>query len=380
MQKILFPLLFIISEFVTYPQIKVNIIVYAKNVLDTQKVYITGNTNELGLWNPGLIKLDKMNDSIWTKSFIFKKNVNLEFKFTKGDWINEALTESKLIPQNYQLVLNCDTTLYFKITNWKNGEKKTYGQITGNVKYHTNFSGKNILPRNIIVWLPPSYDSAIDKRYPVLYMQDGQNIIDPKTSAFGLDWQMDEILDSLIRKNIVKEIILVGIYNSKNRTEEYSNTQSGYSYLKFIINELKPFIDRTYRTLPENKNTAIAGSSMGGLISLMMVLEFPNIFSKAACLSPAFKIEKIDYVAPTRNSQLKIEEEIKIYIDNGGIGLENDLQPGIDEMLEVLKSKGFVENKNLLWIKDFNSEHNENAWSKRAHRFLEFLFPIIEMN
>ncbi len=233
------------------------------------------------------------------------------------------------------------------------------------------------MPRDIIVWLPPSYDSLPDRFYPVLYMQDGQNVIDPLTSSFGIDWQIDEVADRLIKAKSIEELIIVGIYNTPQRGQEYNNNKFGSAYINFIIEELKPFIDRTYKTLPDCKNTSVAGSSSGGLISFIIAWENPDIFAKAACFSPAFKIGKIDCIAPVRN-YLGAKKDILIFIYNGGIGLEEQLQPGIDEMIEALIEKGYIENEDFLFVKDTLAEHNESAWSKRVYRFLEFLFPMKE--
>ena len=118
-------------------------------------------------------------------------------------------------------------------------------------------------------------------------------------------------------------------------------TDTGYAYMKFIVNELKPFIDYTYHTLPDRENTTVGGSSLGGLISFMMLWEYSDIFSKAACLSPAFKIDSIynhDFVSPVKNYSGP-KKDIKIYVYNGGVGLEEELQPGIDEMMKRLKKR-----------------------------------------
>ena len=265
--------------------------------------------------------------------------------------------------------------LVFNITNWGYNQSNISGQITGNVRYHKNFKGRSVLPRDIIVWLPPSYDSLPNKYYPVLYMHDGQNIFDPLTSSFGVDWQIDEVADSLIGARSIQEIIIVGIYNTEKRGNEYNITNLGQAYVNFIIEELKPFIDSTYKTLPDYKNTTVCGSSSGGLISFIMAWENPDVFSKTACFSPAFKISNIDYVAPVKK-YIGAKKDLKIFIYNGGVGLEEQLQPGIDEMMLVLKEKGFVENQDLLFIKDSSAEHNESAWAKNVYRFLEFFFSL----
>lgn len=354
-------------------QIKVQITVTSNAIDNDNGIFITGNKPELGNWDPGEISLAMVNDSTWSKEFYFQKDDVIEFKLTKGSWDKEALNLDGSVPGNYIINILRDTSIYLNIKNWKDSTDIIAGQITGQVKYYSNFTGEKVLPRDIIVWLPPSYDSLANKYYPVLYMQDGQNIFDPSTSAFGVDWQVDETADSLIKAGAINEIIIVGIYNTNFRSSEYSENDTGYTYLNFIKEELKPFIDSSYRTLPDKINTAIGGSSLGGLISFMMLWENSDVFSKSACLSPAFKISDIDYVK-TVKSYSGVKKNIKLYIDNGGIGLEQKLQPGVDEMLTALKSKGYEERKEILYYQDENAEHNEKAWSKRVWRFLEFFF------
>lgn len=364
----------LLLHFTFYPQSKIELVVVSKLTGD-QNIFIAGNKPELGNWNADKTPLNKINDSTWSKSFDFMVDDSIEFKFTLGSWEKEALNSSGKISGNNILKILSDTTIIFKIDEWGNSRKKVSGQITGTVKYHRNFDARRGLPRDIIVWLPPGYDSIPNKYYPVLYMQDGQNLFDPATSSFGFDWQMDETADSLIRVSAMQEIIIVGIYNSINRGKEYNHTDLGKAYIQFIVEELKPFIDTTYQTLPDKSNTAVGGSSSGGLISFIMAWEYPDVFSKVACISPAFKISDIDFVAPVKNYK-GAKKKIKIYIDYGGVGLEEKLQPGIDEMINALEEKGFVKGKDLLFVKDQNAEHNESAWANRVYRFLEFLFPI----
>ncbi len=366
-------LLIFSSSSLIISQVKINIVVTSNNVKSNEQIFISGNNPELGNWNPAIIGLDKINDSTYAKEFKFNEGEVIEFKFTKGSWDSEALNDNESTPGNIIIKVLHDTSINYRINHWKNSRSKIAGQITGKVIYHNNFKGKNILPRNIIVWLPPSYDSLPNKHYPVLYMHDGQNIFDPATSSFGVDWQIDETADSLIKSDAIREIIIVGIYNTYQRRVEYVNCDTGYAYMKFIVDELKPFIDKTYRTLPERNSTAVGGSSLGGLISFMLAWEYPNIFSMAACLSPAFKIDKIDYVSSVLDYSGP-KKPIKFYIDNGGVGLDEKLQPGVDEMISALKEKRYEQGKDLYWFFDLTAEHNERAWSKRVWRFLEYFF------
>jgi hypothetical protein len=239
-------------------QDSVNVRVIVNSILqnDSSEVFISGNQKELGSWQPGKINFEKQNDSIWSKVFTFQKMAELEFKFTLGDWNTEALEKDGSVPGNHVLIVKNDTTLNYKIERWKDGTPSFTGQITGTVEYLDSLTFEFLLPRNIIVWLPPGYYENESKRYPVLYMHDGQNLIDPTTSAFGTDWQIDEAADSLIRKNIIEPIIIVGIYNSRYRRSEYTSADTGAVYMRFITEKLKPMIDKKYRTLPGREFTA----------------------------------------------------------------------------------------------------------------------------
>ena len=375
--KILFAYLLITVSFLTYSQnyqYKIIFVVQAAGVADTEFVFISGNDDLLGGWDPGLVKLEKVNDSTWSRAFWFRQGRNLEFKFTKGSWDYEAMNKDGFIPANNSLKVTSDTSLIFQVTKWRNKEPRiNHGQITGTVKYHLQFEGNGLKPRDILVWLPPSYDKVTDKRYPVFYMNDGQNAFDPATSTFGYDWQADEVTDSLIKAGAINEIIIVAIYNTSDRGREYMYTSLGYTYMDFVVNKLKPFIDKEYRTLPDRENTAVCGSSSGGLITLMMVWNYPEIFSKAACLSAAFKINQLNYVDTVAND-CSLKQDIKLYIDNGGIGLDAELQPGTDELIVALQNKGYELGKDIIWFFDKNASHSEIAWAERVWRPLIFFF------
>lgn len=337
-------------------------------------IFITGNHAAVGNWNPSAIPMTKQNDGTWRIEIQIQKGFKLEYKFTKGSWGAEAVYNNGTVPPNHIVTVEEDTAVEIKIENWKDSFQKTAKlQITGRVKYIKNIEFEGISKRDIIIWLPPSYDKNKKKKYPVLYMHDGQNIIDPLTSTFGTDWQVDETADSLIRQNRMKEIIIVGIYNTRNRTSEYSHNDTGRAYMNFIVKKLKPMIDSEYRTLSDRKNTAVMGSSMGGLISLMLAWEHPDVFSMAGCLSPAFKIDRFNYLPYIENFKGK-KKKIKLYIDNGGVGLEKRLQPGITETIELLNKKGYRTGKEIMWYLDENAEHNEAAWASRVWRALLFMF------
>lgn len=352
--------------------VRIEVITHELN--DTSAVYIAGNHKKFGKWHPGVIRLKK-EDDMWVKEFKFARGEQLEFKFTKGTWSTEALNDDSTKTSNISLDVVNDTLLTYNVNVWRRHDKVELpfeGQVTGKVIYHRDLKSEGLNERDAIVWLPPGYESDTGRYYPVCYMHDGQNMFDPKTSAFGIDWQLDEAADSLIKKGEINPMIIVGITNTINRTKEYTPSDTSQIYMDFIINNLKPLIDRTYRTRPEREFTFTGGSSAGGTISFMLLWERNEIFSKAVCMSPAFKTLQIDLVSAVRSYDGE-KKDLRIYIDNGGRGIDKRLRSGIDEMVTVLKNKGYKEGEDYLLVFDEEAEHTEAEWAKRIPGALRFL-------
>ena len=249
--------------------------------------------------------------------------------------------------------------------------KKIIGKdtVVGKVRFHRKFYSEFLKnERDIFIWLPPSYNRFKDRKYAVIYMHDGQNLIDPKTSFAGKDWRVDETVTRLIKEGRLKELIVVGIYNTKDRLEEYSDSEKGNSYLKFLIEELKPFVDKNYRTLSDRENTAIMGSSMGGLISFIAAWKYPDVFSMAGCMSSSFYYddEKVFKMIETGNN---VKPDFKIYVDHGEDGL-----PRGQRMFCKLTQMGFVIGKDIDYFYAPKAEHHETAWGDRLERPLLFFF------
>ena len=341
-------------------------------------VFICGNLPQLGNWNPSAIKMKNTGTHSW--SFSLKTDVTypIEYKYTLGSWANEGAEANGRPLSNFNIRIKRDTIIKDIVLFWLNGIKKnTTGKITGTVKYHPGMKGKGIPDRDIIVWLPPDYGKNTNLHYPVLYMQDGQNIVDPGTSAFDVDWQIDETCDSLIKNKVIDPLIIVGIYNTKERMSEYTPGVAGTSYMDFVVKTVKPFVDNNYLTLPGRVNTFVGGSSAGGTISFMLAWNYPEVFSKAICMSPAFKIQNIDAVKDV-SEYTGLKKDLIFYFDMGGKGLEERLQPGLDEMIKELENKGFVKNKDLYMVSAPNAEHNESAWAKRMPEALKLIMHKIK--
>jgi len=366
----------IFAQFIAAEEYNKNILfkVYANSTDDTSKIYITGNQEKLGNWVPDKIQLSNQKNHTWIINLYFPIGTELEYKFTRGSWNTEALVQNGGVRANYYLHVEKDTIIEYNINTWKDDYLKyNKRKITGLFELHHKVTFPGLKARDVIVWLPPGYATDKSKRYPVLYMHDGQNLFDPTTSFQGIDWQVDETADMLIKNQEISPIIIVGIYNTTNRRDEYSNTPLGKKYADFLINKLKPFIDKKYRTLSDRENTATCGSSMGGLISFILAWEHSEIFSKAICMSPAFKIDKVDYGKKVEQYS-GLKKDIKIYIYNGGLDLDKKLQPGIDKMTHALIEKGYIPGTDFIKFIDEKAPHNESAWAKHFEQPLKFFY------
>lgn len=219
--------------------------------------------------------------------------------------------------------------------------------------------------RKIWIYLPRNYSSS-NKKYPVIYMHDAQNLFDRATSYAG-EWRVDESLDSIVSP----KSIIVGIeHGGEKRIDEltpFSNKKygggKGAEYLDFLVSNLKPFIDSNYRTKPDRKNTAIFGSSLGGLISYYATIKYPEVFGKAGIYSPSFWYSDKIYDL-TRNT--RINKKTKFYFLVGGNESE-EMVPDLEKMVKLLKEKGIKE-ENLIMKIVPEGKHNEALW---ADNFLE---------
>jgi predicted alpha/beta superfamily hydrolase len=231
--------------------------------------------------------------------------------------------------------------------------------------------------RDLFVYLPPTYYAG-DRRYPVVYMHDGQNLFDQATS-FGAEWEVDQTLEAASADGL--ECIVVGIPNAgEDRANEYGPWRDsrhdsggrGDAYLDWIVGTVKPMIDHDFRTLPERASTGIAGSSLGGLISLYGFFRNPETFGFVGAMSPAFwfgdrKIYPFVDQAPKNPG--------RIYLDTGtGEGREvfNDVR----RMRTLLQVRGYFPDRDLMTVVEPGGRHEERAWGRRLRRSMHFLLDI----
>ena len=280
--------------------------------------------------------------------------------------------------------------------------------VSGKIERITQFPSKYVTARNVDVWLPEGYSPS--KKYAVLYMHDGQMLYDATTTWNKTAWEVDDVLSTLEKTGRIKETIVVGVWNGdKTRHADYfpqkpfenlkksekeaiyaaarSNGASVFNnfqiysdgYLKFLVKELKPYIDSHYAVSSKAEDTFVAGSSMGGLISMYALCEYPKVFGGAACLSThwpgIFSMEGNpipDAFIAYMNKTLPKANTRKIYFDYGDQTLDALYPPLQKQVDSLMEAKGYTD---PYWMTKFypGDDHSEKSWSKRLHIPLEFL-------
>jgi predicted alpha/beta superfamily hydrolase len=274
--------------------------------------------------------------------------------------------------------------------SWPSSVRQEQHTLSGEFRTHKNFHSK-FLPsdRDVLVYLPPGYEKNKQQRYPVFYLHDGQNLFDGATSFIkGAEWKVDETAQALIKTRAIAPVIIVGIYNTgKDRIDEYTPTPDtghnmggkGDLYGQMLVEELKPFIDAEYRTLPDAKNTGLGGSSLGALVSLHLALKYPQTFGRVAVVSPSVwwdnKVILHEVEALTKALPLRIWLDIGTK-EGGNKASDEETAKNARLLRDALLAKGWKQGVNLKYFEAEGAEHNERAWAERVRPMLRFLFPI----
>jgi predicted alpha/beta superfamily hydrolase len=233
------------------------------------------------------------------------------------------------------------------------------------------------------VYLPPCYKSS-SRRYPVLYLQDGQNLFDAATAFAGVEWGVDDTADALIATGEIEPLIVVGIHNAgEDRIDEYTPTRDpalkrggkSYTYGKMLIEQLKPKIDRAYRTLTGPKHTGLGGSSLGALVSLELGLRYEQVFGKLALHSPSVWWDNRFIL--TMLEEARVVRRARIWLD---VGTQEGSNPevsigNIRLLRDRLVEKGWRLGKDLAYHEASGADHSERSWAQRVAPMLRYLFP-----
>ena len=353
-----------------------------------QKLYLAGNAKALGAWRAEGLELKKGDDDRYHATIQLPGGEPVEYKVTRGSWNSVERGPDGAEIDNRILNPTKTEAINIEVATWVDQGKAEPGKSTasGNIRMHVGFHSTLLNnERTLAVYLPPGYDQNPDARYPVLYMQDGQNLFDTATSFAGVEWNADETAEKLIKEGKINPVIIVGIYNSPDRTEEYTPWQAlesdpvarGVYYGWATAYEVKRFIDKTYRTKPDRDNTAIAGSALGGLIALDTARAHKDIFGACAALSPSLWSAEGEMLAQwtADNDWMK---GTRFWIDVGEGETEDypagEAVPHLQTLAATLQSAGLVKGKDFVEHVAEGDEQNEAAWSKRFDQVLIFLY------
>lgn len=344
-----------------------------KNTLHNASIYISGDFEG---WSGGQekFKLNKKNNSYLIT--LPKQSGKINFKFTQGSWdlVETTISGNNIDNRTYQFIGKKDS-VKIKIINWNNPlEKKSTAAKNVFVLSEDFYIPQLDRKRKIRIYLPPNYDTSL-KSYPVLYMHDGQNLFDNATSYAG-EWEIDETLNKLY-KEIGFELIVIGIDNGgEKRMDEYSPWKNkkygggeGDAYLDFIVQTLKPYVDNNYRTKSNKENSAIMGSSMGGLISQYAGLKYPDIFTKIGVFSPSFWFSKDTFYYTKKHAQLNNTKMFFLVGEQEGENIVMDM----GKMIKLMKNNGFPY-KNISQKVIPNGQHNEALWRNNFEEAVLWLF------
>jgi len=341
---------------------------------DADDWYVAGSFNN---WHP-------REDAFKLKPFGTKRKAivlsdlpagKYQFKITRGSWEKGETSAEGGAIANREVDVISDTIVYVRVAGWQDDypSKPKPNTATAQVQIiDTAFKIPQLnRTRRIWAYLPKGYATS-KKSYPVIYMHDGQNLFNEQTAPFG-EWGVDEAIDTLQTK-FKKEAIIIGIDNGGDKRmveyNPYDNAQfgkgEGDKYVDFLALTLKPYIDKTFRTRKDSAHTFIAGSSMGGLISLYAVAKYPNVFGGAGVFSPAFWTAPALYDAVS-NTTWKGTNKIYFYAGGKEGGL---MIPDMEKMIKIVEAKG---KSHLRIIKAPLGQHNEPTWRKYFPDFYSWI-------
>jgi predicted alpha/beta superfamily hydrolase len=347
-------------------------------------LWISGNLPSLGSWNGAGLRLEPLGGGRHAATVTLEQGGDVEFKVTRGGWetVEKAAAGGEMANRRFRAV--ADDTVRVRVAAWRDQTGQPVAKtstLTGTIRRHPLFPSRRVRPRDVLVYLPPGYGADTTQRYPVFYFHDGNNVFDAATSFAGVEWGVDETAERLIRSGALRPFIAVAVYNTPDRAAEYTPVADGPrggghagDYARYLLEELMPFVDRTYRTRREPAATGVVGSSLGGIVSLYLALEHPERFGLVGCISPAAWWAGHDIVRRAARAR----PGLRIWLD---IGTEEGTQSaGRSEWLEdaralsdTLVHAGYRLDADLHYEEIEGGVHHERAWAARVDRMLLFL-------
>jgi len=363
--KIKFILVFILASLAGFSQVTFRVISLPSNTPTSAPIYIAGSFNS---WNPASA-IHQLQDLIdGDPAITLDISGSITCKFTRGSWETvEGNANGGFLPDR-QFTVNSGDTVLIGIQSWEDLGGTSTGTALPSVSMISSAFNIPELNRTRRIWvcLPEDYASQPEKRYRVLYMQDGQNLFN-NSLAFAGEWEVDESMRDLFLAGD-EGAIVIGIDNGgAERLNEYSPWENpsygggdGDAYVDFMRNTLKPYVDANYRTLTEPENTGVAGSSIGGLISMYAAMRYPDTFGKAGIFSPAFWFA--ESAMHTWMNGLILPSSLRVYFV-AGTTESSSMVPDINQMRNLLAAAG-VADSNLRVVPEADGAHSEWFWNR----------------
>ncbi len=346
-------------------------------------LWIAGNAAELGGWNPSGLRLARAADGTHRATVEVAPGAALEFKVTRGSWetVEKGAGGEELSNRTHAAA--GDDTLAIAVARWRDAgggaPAPRRSTRTGDVREHSAFPSRFVRARDVLVWLPPGYDADTTRRYPVLYFHDGQNVFDDATS-FASEWRLDETAARLVAERTVPPFIAVAVANTPDRIADYTPVADARhgggrldDYARFLAEELKPFVDATYRTRRGPEASGVVGSSLGGLASLAIAIRRPGTFGLVGAVSPSVWWADRAILAEAARAPSSLRVWLDMGTAEGASPLGGDRNVDDARALEAaLRQAGLPAGRVRLEIVE-GGRHNEAAWSARLDRVLVYL-------
>lgn len=357
-------------------QVTVRVTSIPANTPANPELFIAGTFNS---WNPGDAAFKLTKTGSMYEITVPAATGAAQYKITRGSWTGCEGTASGGQINNRTFTYSPNLVVEIQVAGWE-GSSGTVSTALPNVHIVSNtfFIPQLNKTRSVWIYLPNDYDSVPAKHYPVMYMHDGQNVFDASTSFAG-EWSVDETLSNKQKAGDYGCIVVAIDNGGASRLDEYSpyrNTAygggQGEAYISFLVNTLKPYIDSVYRTKPGREFTSIAGSSMGGLISLYAIVEYPMVFSKAGIFSPAFWFSDSLFAFVAGKTK---QADVRLYFV-AGLNESQSLVNDIDSMMVLLKSTGYTDAEMVSQVKA-DGAHSEWFWKREFGACYDWLYKGI---
>lgn len=366
------------------------------NTPKDQVLYLSGSVPALGNWDAAGVPLTRGDDGTYHADVPDLLNgMEYTFKVTRGTWGTVETDKDGKGIDNHGLTAAKDAKVDVVVANWIDNGQSVPGRVTmmPGIRVHKNAIKSAALgnQRTLIVYLPPNYDKDVQQRYPVLYLQDGQNLFDEATSYQGVEWKLDETAQQLITAGKMKPAIIVGIYNSEQRAVEFTppfaevakEQTRGELYAKMLADDVKKFIDERYRTKPDRANTIIGGGSMGALISLYAAKTHSDVFGGVVALSPWLRLGDKPVISDIIGDG-KWLKNTRLFVDMGTEGghnypggAANAIADG-EQFVAAMEKAGVAQGEQFQYRIIEGGKHNEASWQATADQVLIALFGTSE--